>query len=47
LRVSLERKRDVKKRWSAGAQKRFEGCEKFDRYAIFGDGFSGLQMMLT
>jgi hypothetical protein len=30
LRVSLERKRDVKKRYSVGAQERFEGCEKGD-----------------
>ena len=34
LRVSLERKRDVKKRCSVGAQERFESCEKGDSYAI-------------
>jgi hypothetical protein len=34
LRVSLERKRDVKKRYSVGAQERFEGCEKGDGYAF-------------
>src|SRR3984893_17363709 len=34
LRVLLERKRDVKKRCSVGAQERFEGCEKGDSYAI-------------
>ncbi|HTR08563.1 MAG TPA: hypothetical protein VMJ11_18300 [Paraburkholderia sp.] len=31
LRVSLERKRDVKKRCSVGARERFEGCEKGDK----------------
>jgi hypothetical protein len=47
LRVSHERKRDVEKRCSVGTRERFEGCEKIDRYAIFCDGLSGLQMTLT
>ena len=47
LRVSLERKRDVKERCSVGVQERFESCEKIDRYVIFNDGLSGLQMTLT
>ncbi|MFM0632692.1 hypothetical protein [Paraburkholderia xenovorans] len=47
LRVSLEHKRDVNKRRSVDARERFEGCEKADRYAIFSDYLSGLQMMLT
>jgi hypothetical protein len=34
LRVSLESKRDVKKRCSVGVQERFESCEKGDSYAI-------------
>jgi hypothetical protein len=46
-RVSLEHKRDVNKRRSVDARERFEGCEKADRYAIFSDCLSGLQMMLT
>ncbi|MGN8139206.1 DUF1275 family protein, partial [Paraburkholderia sp. 22099] len=37
LRVSLKRKRDVKKRCGVGAQERFEGCEKIEHYAIFSD----------
>ncbi|WP_180736852.1 hypothetical protein [Paraburkholderia sp. PGU19] len=47
LRVSLERKRDVKERCSVGVQERFESCEKIDRYVIFNDGLSELQMTLT
>jgi hypothetical protein len=47
LRVSLERKRDVKERCSVGVQARFESCEKIDPYAICSDELSGLQMTLT
>lgn len=47
LRVSLKRKRDVKKRCGVGAQERFEGCEKIEHYAIFSDCLSGLQIMLA
>jgi len=47
LPVSLERKRDVRRRCRVGEQQRFEDCEKTDLYAVFIDCLSGLQMTLT